>query len=102
MTMTPPTADELFPDHLGVLAGRATQALAACGCDALVIGAGELQWQFLDDQPYSFKVNPHFKTWVPILDAPGSPLVYVTGARTKLLFHHPQDYWHQPPQPPTP
>jgi Xaa-Pro dipeptidase len=97
MTMTPPTADELFPDHLGVLAGRATQALAACACDALVIGAGELQWQFLDDQPYPFKVNPHFKAWVPVLDAPGSALVYAPGTRPKLLFHQPQDYWHQPP-----
>ena len=52
--------------------------------------------QFLDDQAYPYKVNPHFKSWVPIVDNPQCLLVYVPGARPRVLFHQPNDYWHQP------
>jgi Xaa-Pro dipeptidase len=74
---------------------RTDLALAAAGFDALVIHAGTPPVQFLDDQDYPFKVNPHFKAWIPIVDNPHSILVYSPGSRLKVLFHQPNDYWHK-------
>jgi Xaa-Pro dipeptidase len=88
--------DQLYAAHLRVLMQRTDLALAAAGFDALVIHAGAPPVQFLDDQDYPFKVNPHFKAWVPIVDNPRSILVYLPGARLKVLFHQPNDYWHKP------
>jgi len=75
---------------------RTDKALAATGFDALVIRAGAPPVQFLDDQDYPFKVNPHFKAWLPIVDNPRSVLVYMPGDRPKVLFYQPNDFWHKP------
>jgi Xaa-Pro dipeptidase len=91
----------LFAAHLALLAARTDQALAAAGYEALVIGAGLPHYQFLDDRPYVYRVNPHFGQWVPLSDAPGSLLVYTPGQRPRLVFHQPKDYWHTPPVLPT-
>src|SRR5580704_3556858 len=88
--------DQLYKAHLQTLMRRAEQALAASGFDALVIQAGTAPIQFLDDQDYPFKVNPHFKAWVPIVDNPRSLLVYRPGAKPQVLFYQPNDYWHKP------
>jgi Xaa-Pro dipeptidase len=88
--------DQLYEQHVQTLTQRADRALAASGFDALVIHAGCPPTQFLDDQDYPFKVNPHFKAWVPILDNPQCLLVYAPGRRPRVLFHQPNDYWHQP------
>jgi len=87
--------DQLYGQHLQVLRERTDRSLAATGFDALVVHAGCPPTQFLDDQDYPFKVNPHFKAWVPILDNPRSVLIYVPGARPKVLFFQPNDYWHK-------
>lgn len=94
------TADELdrlYPAHVAALQRRVGRALAGIDCGALAIGAGHLKYRFLDDRPDPFAVNPHFKAWVPILDAPGSFLLCVPGRRPTLLFVQPEDYWHKPP-----
>src|ERR1700722_10102784 len=88
--------DQLYKAHLQTLMRRAEQALAASGFDALVIQAGTAPIQFLDDQDYPFKVNPHFKAWVPIVDNPRCILVVAPGSRLKVLFHQAKDYWHKP------
>jgi Xaa-Pro dipeptidase len=87
--------DQLYFQHLHTQKMRADLALAATGFDALVIHAGRPPTQFLDDQDYSYKVNPHFKAWVPILDNPGCVLVYSPGSKPQLLFYQPNDYWHK-------
>jgi Xaa-Pro dipeptidase len=87
--------NQLYKAHLQTLMRRAEQALAASGFDALVIQAGTAPIQFLDDQDYPFKVNPHFKAWVPIVDNPRCILVITPAARLKVLFHQPNDYWHK-------
>ncbi len=89
--------DRLYPAHLAHLKALAGRALAAVDCSALAIGAGQSKYRFLDDQPDPFVVNPHFKAWVPVLDAPGSLLLFVPGRRPVLYFHQPEDYWHKPP-----
>ena len=98
---TTATLDALFPAHVATLSATVSRALAAVGASSLVVGAGNARMRFLDDQPDPFSVNPHFKAWAPVLDAPGSFIVYVPGHRPELLFHQPQDYWHKPPATPS-
>ncbi len=89
--------DQLYKAHLQNLMQRTERSLAASRFDALVVHSGSPPVQFLDDQDYPFKVNPQFKAWVPIVDNPHCVLVFVPGARLKVLFHQPGDYWHKPP-----
>ena len=98
--MTEPSLDELYPEHLRTIMRRTDQSLAGTDFDALVIEAGVPPTLFLDDQDYPFKVNPHFKAWVPVVDNPKSLLIYAPGAPPRVLFHQPDDYWHQAPRMP--
>jgi Xaa-Pro dipeptidase len=93
--------DQLYAAHLGLLMSRADRSLERSGFDALVVHAGSPPLQFLDDQDYSYKVNPQFKAWVPITDNPRSILVYRPGIRPTVLFYQPNDYWHKPAALPT-
>jgi Xaa-Pro dipeptidase len=88
--------DQLYEPHLQTLMRRTEQSLEASGFDALVIHAGCPPTLFLDDQDYPYKVNPHFKAWVPIVDNPRCILVVAPGSRPKVLFYQPNDYWHKP------
>jgi Xaa-Pro dipeptidase len=88
--------DQLYTAHLATIMSRTDRALAATGFDALVVHAGRPPLQFLDDQDYPYKVNPQFKSWVPIVDNPRSILVYRPGSRPTVLFYRPNDYWHKP------
>ncbi len=90
----------LYPAHLAEVEKRSNEALAACGRDTLVIAAGRPHPVFLDDQDHPFRANPHFLHWLPLADAPGSWLVYTPGAKPKLVFLQPHDYWHVVPAAP--
>jgi Xaa-Pro dipeptidase len=89
--------DSLYEDHLRTVMRRTDEALSASAFDALIVHSGSPPTQFLDDQSYPFKVNPHFKAWVPIVDNPQCALIYVPGSRPRVLFHQPDDYWHLAP-----
>ncbi len=91
------TLDTLYDDHLAILRARTDDALAASGFDSIAIHSGRLWMQFLDDQPYPFKVNPHFKSWAPLLDAPDCWILYEPAKPLRLLFLQPHDYWHKQP-----
>ncbi|KRE89864.1 Xaa-Pro dipeptidase [Frateuria sp. Soil773] len=91
----------LYPQHLATLRTHADEALALGGFDHLVIAAGQPPRRFLDDQDYPFVVNPHFKHWLPLTDAPGSWIAYTPGSRPKLVFLQPRDYWHAVPEAPS-
>lgn len=86
----------LYKEHLRVVRQRADHALERAGCEALVIYSGALPMHFLDDTNYVFRVNPHFKAWVPIVDNPDCFIVYAPGSKPRLLFHQPVDYWYKP------
>lgn len=90
----------LFAAHIDVLKARSDAALARGGFDHLVVPAGVLRYQFLDDRDYPFFVNPHFKHWLPVTRAPGSWLVYTPGRKPKLVYLQPADYWHVVPKAP--
>lgn len=91
----------LYARHLATLRDRADQALARGGFDHLLVAAGQPGTKFLDDNHYPYAVNPPFKHWVPLTDAPGSWIAYTPGAKPKLVFLQPRDYWHVVPEAPT-
>jgi Xaa-Pro dipeptidase len=91
----------LYDDHVRMQRARTDTALAETGFEALAIYAGRAPMQFLDDQPYPFKPNPHFKLWAPLRDAADSWIVYRPGAQLQLVFLQAVDYWYKPPAVPS-
>lgn len=100
MDILHPDLHELYPPHLDVVKARSDAALQRGGFDHLVVTAGTPRYRFQDDMPDPFVVNPHFKHWLPVTKAPGSWLVYTPGAKPKLVFLQPHDYWHVVPDAP--
>ena len=95
------TIASLYPQHIAELQARAAEALQRGGFDHLVVPSGTLHYQFLDDRDYPYAVNPQFKAWLPVTKAPGSWLVVTPGAKPKLVFLQPHDYWHVVPAAPS-
>ncbi|MGB9429300.1 MAG: Xaa-Pro dipeptidase [Gammaproteobacteria bacterium] len=90
----------LYPAHLDTVKKRFGMALAAAGFDAVAVFAGGLHTLFLDDMDYPFRVNPHFKNWLPLAHAHDSFVAYIPGQKPVLVFYQPEDYWYLPPQAP--
>jgi len=90
--------DQEFPAHIAEVRRRTAAALEATGHDAIAIYSGRPAFAFQDDRTYPFVVNPHFKQWAPITDAPDCFVAYSPAAgRPRLCFFQPADYWHLPP-----
>lgn len=87
--------NELYKTHLTTLQHRARKILEARNLQALLIHSGELQNVFLDDHPYPFKVNPHFKAWIPVTRTPDCWLWIDGVSKPRLWFYSPVDYWHK-------
>lgn len=100
MTDTAPAA-ALYAEHLAIQLARIDAALAAEGLDTLVIASGVERMQFLDDMPYPFRPNPHFKLLLPLTAHPGCWIVHRPGRKPTLIYLQPRDYWHQVPQAPS-
>jgi len=114
LTISPTTADAPFASrqelearlaseygaHLAILDQRLDDALRATGFDGAVIFAGDERTVFRDDQTYPFRVEPYFKAWLPLTQAPGSFLRLVPGQRPMLVYKQVDDYWHEPPSDP--
>jgi Xaa-Pro dipeptidase len=90
----------LFAEHIAILAARSTTALARAGREHLVVAAGVEKLHFLDDRPYPFHSNPHFKAWLPLTSHPHCWLSFTPGERPRLVYFQPDDYWHLPPAAP--
>ncbi len=90
-----------YAAHLATLQSRSAAALARAGRDHLLIAAGVEKYHFLDDRPYPFQVNPHFKHWLPLTAHPHCWLAITPGARPVLIYYQPDDYWHLPPSAPS-
>jgi Xaa-Pro dipeptidase len=89
--------DAKYPAHLAELRRRVDRVLAAHGFDGIAIYAGAAPVAFLDDHAYPFRVNPHFKQWVPLIDVQESFVAYRPGEPPLLCFYQPADYWLKPP-----
>lgn len=84
----------LYQEHIKTLQKRAREILERTQFDALLIHSGESLRIFLDDSHYPFKVNAHFKAWVPVTKVPNCWL-WIDGVnKPKLWFYSPVDYWH--------
>ncbi|MTC29802.1 Xaa-Pro dipeptidase [Providencia alcalifaciens] len=84
----------LYAEHIKTLQKTTQQVLQRSKLDAILIHSGEPIRIFLDDSDYPFKVNPHFKAWVPVTDVPHSWLLVDGVNKPKLWFYSPVDYWH--------
>ncbi|MFW6092801.1 MAG: Xaa-Pro dipeptidase [Pseudomonadota bacterium] len=89
-----------YQQHLAVLDRRWSEALAFAGFDAAVVAAGAPREFFLDDQGPPFRANPHLLQWLPEPDCAHAALLIRPGARPRLFFHQPRDFWHAPPEVP--
>ena len=90
----------LYQAHIAELQLRTRQVLARENLDALVIHSGQAKRRFLDDMDYPFKVNPHFKAWLPVIDNPHCWLLVDGENKPKLIFYRPKDFWHKVPDEP--
>jgi len=90
-----------YAEHLAILTARSAAALARAGREHLLIAAGVQKYQFLDDRPYPFAVNPHFKHWLPLTEHPHCWLAITPGQKPLLAYYQPDDYWHVPPAAPS-
>ena len=88
--------ESLYGDHVEALNQRYAQAIEETSLRGVLIDAGKPRTTFLDDQSYPFKVNPHFKAWLPLLDNEQSMLLVTPGERPKLFYYQADDYWYKP------
>lgn len=85
----------LYPAHVAELQVRARNALNRENLQGIVIHSGQELKVFLDDLSYPFKVNPHFKHWLPLVDIPNSWLVINGEDKPTLIYYQPIDFWHK-------
>ena len=83
----------LYLDHLATLQRHAEAALERTGFDTLLIASGIEKYAFLDDRPYLFQTNPHFKHWLPLTSHPHSWLAVRPGRKPRVVYYQPDDYW---------
>lgn len=96
--------DKLYPAHVARYRQLYEDAMSNCGApgmEGIVISSGAVKTAFLDDYPYPFKANPHFKSWLPVADNEQSFIVIRPGQQPLLLYHQPRDYWHKPADDPS-
>jgi len=91
----------LYPAHLQTLKQRHDRALGENKYDHLIVFGGTTRMAFLDDMPYPFKPNPHFKAWVPVVDNPNCYVIYTAGKKPLLIYFQPVDYWYKPAETPS-
>jgi Xaa-Pro dipeptidase len=85
----------LYPAHVAELQQRCKTVLARENYDGIVIHSGKEIKAFLDDYTYPFKVNPHFKHWLPLTDVPNSWLIVNGADKPTLIYYQPIDFWHK-------
>ncbi|MCL1095557.1 Xaa-Pro dipeptidase [Shewanella kaireitica] len=91
----------LYHEHISELNRRVADITSRENLSGLVIHSGQPHRQFLDDMDYPFKVNPHFKAWLPVIDNPNSWLVVNGHDKPTLIFYRPVDFWHKVADEPT-
>ena len=89
------TLAKLYPAHVAELQNRVKAALSRDNLDGLVIHSGQEIKAFLDDNSYPFRVNPHFKAWLPLVDIPNCWLLLNGTDKPTLIYYQPIDFWHK-------
>jgi Xaa-Pro dipeptidase len=88
----------MYHNHYKYVSEIINQALDKSNLDGVLIYSGHANNYFLDDMPYAFACNPHFKWMVPIIETPYCIIHYKPGEKAKLYLFQPQDYWHSLPK----
>jgi Xaa-Pro dipeptidase len=91
----------LYTAHLQGALKIYQAALERAGFDELIIASGAERNQFLDDRPYVFATNPHFKYLLPLIDHPHCWIHVKPGQKPVLVYFQPEDYWHVTPAAPS-
>ncbi|MBL4941177.1 MAG: Xaa-Pro dipeptidase [Colwellia sp.] len=86
---------EEYPAHIECLQQRTKQALSRENIDGVVIHSGQEIKAFLDDNTYPFRVNPHFKHWLPLIESPNCWLIVNGEDKPTLIYYQPVDFWHK-------
>ena len=86
---------DLYGHHVEELKQRNKNVLARENLEGLVIHSGQELKIFLDDNSYPFKVNPHFKHWLPLVDVTNSWLIIKANEKPTLIYYQPVDFWHK-------
>jgi len=86
---------EEYPAHIECLQQRTKQALSRENIAGVVIHSGQEIKAFLDDNTYPFRVNPHFKHWLPLTDIPNCWLIVNGEDKPTLIYYQPIDFWHK-------
>ncbi len=84
-----------YPAHIAQLQQRTKQVLVRENIEGVVIHSGQEIKAFLDDNTYPFRVNPHFKHWLPLLDVPNCWLIVNGEDKPILIYYQPVDFWHK-------
>ncbi|GAA0818268.1 Xaa-Pro dipeptidase [Colwellia asteriadis] len=84
-----------YPAHIAQLQKTSKAALTRENLEGVVIHSGQEIKAFLDDNSYPFRVNPHFKYWLPLLDIPNSWLIINGEDKPTLIYYQPVDFWHK-------
>ncbi len=92
---------QIYQQHIQTLQARTREVIKLEKLDGLIIHSGQLKKVFLDDNSYPFKVNPHFKHWLPVVDNPNCWLLVNGEDKPKLIFYLPVDFWHSVPEYPS-
>jgi len=85
----------LYPAHIAELQVRTRNVLKRENLQGVVIHSGQEMRIFLDDMSYPFKVNPHFKHWLPLVDVANSWLILNGTDKPTLVYYQPVDFWHK-------
>ncbi|VAW39857.1 Xaa-Pro dipeptidase PepQ [hydrothermal vent metagenome] len=88
----------MYSSHYKYVSEIINQALEKAKLDGVLIYAGHAKNYFLDDMPYAFACNPHFKWLVPITAIPYCLIHYSLSQKPVLYLYQPQDYWHSLPK----
>lgn len=84
-----------YPAHVAEMQLRTKNVLSRENLQGLVIHSGKEIKVFLDDYGYPFKVNPHFKVWLPLVDVPNCWLIVNGEDKPTLIYYQPVDFWHK-------
>ena len=88
----------MYSSHYKYVSEIINKALNKADLDGVLIYSGHAHNYFLDDMPYAFVCNPHFKWMLPITEIPHCIIHYQQDKKPLLYLFQPQDYWHSLPQ----
>jgi Xaa-Pro dipeptidase len=92
--------DSLYRSHLQTRRAEIDRALNELGYDALLIHSGRPSDRLFDDQHPPFRAHAPFVAMVPLPFAVDGLLEFRVGARPRLWYCQPRDFWHLPPSDP--